>query len=49
MRRVSAQVSNDLGREPTAEELAEELGIPNEKIARLKTAGLRPASLDAPN
>jgi len=48
MRRVSAQVSNDLGREPTNEELAEELGIPNEKIARLKTIGLRPASLDAP-
>jgi RNA polymerase primary sigma factor len=48
MRRVSAQVSNDLGREPTDEELGEELGIPNEKIARLKTLGLRPASLDAP-
>jgi len=48
MRRVSAQVSNDLGREPTDEELAEELGIPNEKIARLKTVGLVPASLDAP-
>jgi RNA polymerase primary sigma factor len=48
MRRVSAQVSNDLRREPTDEELAEELGIPNEKITRLKTAGLRPASLDAP-
>jgi RNA polymerase primary sigma factor len=48
MRRVSAQVSNDLGREPTDDELAEELGIPNEKIARLKTVGLRPASLDAP-
>jgi RNA polymerase primary sigma factor len=48
MRRVSAQVSNDFGREPTDEELAEELRIPNEKIARLKTTGLRPASLDAP-
>jgi len=48
MRRISAQVSNDLGREPTDEELAEELGIPNEKIARLRTVGLRPASLDAP-
>jgi len=48
MRRVSAQVSNELGREPTDEELAEELGIPNKKIARLRTVGLRPASLDAP-
>jgi RNA polymerase primary sigma factor len=48
MRRVSAQVSNDLGREPTDEELAEELGIPNEKIVRLRTVGLRPVSFDAP-
>jgi RNA polymerase primary sigma factor len=48
MRRISAQVSNDLGREPTDEELAEELGIPNEKIAGLRTMGLRPVSLDAP-
>ena len=47
MRRISAQVSNDLGWEPTDEELAEELGIPNEKIARLRTMGLQPASLDA--
>jgi len=48
MRRISAQVGNDLGWEPTDEELAEELGIPNEKIARLRTMGLRLASLDAP-
>jgi len=48
MRRISAQLSNDFGWEPTDEELAEELGIPNEKIARLRTMGLRPTSLDAP-
>jgi RNA polymerase primary sigma factor len=48
MRRISAQVSNDLGWEATDEELAEELGISNEKIAGLRTMGLRPASLDAP-
>ena len=48
MRRISAQVRNELGREPTDEELAEELGIPNKKITRLKALGLRPASLDAP-
>src|SRR5262249_14365765 len=48
IRRISAQVSNDIGREATDEEIAEELGIPNERIARLKTVGLRPASLDAP-
>jgi DNA-directed RNA polymerase sigma subunit (sigma70/sigma32) len=34
--------------EPTYEELAEELGIRNEKIARLTTMGLRLVSLDAP-
>ena len=48
MRRISAQVSNDLGWEPTDEELAEELGIPTEKIARLRTMDVRPVSLDAP-
>ena len=48
MRCVSAQVINSLGREPTDDEIGEELGIPSEKITRLKTVGLRPASLDAP-
>ena len=48
MRRITAQVSNDLGWEATDEELAEELGIPNEKIAGLRTMGLCPTSLDAP-
>jgi len=48
MCRVSAKVSNDLGRETTDEKLTEELGIPNEKIARLRTVDLRPTSLDAP-
>jgi len=48
MRRISTQLSNDLGWEPADEELAEELGIPHERIARLRTMGLRPASLDAP-
>jgi RNA polymerase primary sigma factor len=48
MRRVSAQVSYDLGREPTDDEIAEEIGISRKKIARLKTVGLRPASLDGP-
>ena len=46
--RVSAQLSNDLGREASEEELSQELGIPSENIARLKSIGLRPASLDAP-
>jgi RNA polymerase primary sigma factor len=47
MRRVSAQMGNDLGREPTEDELGEELGIATEKVARLRRVGLRPESLDA--
>ena len=48
VRRVSLQMSDELGREPTDDELAEELGIASEKLAQLKTIGIRPASLDAP-
>ena len=48
MRRVSAQLSDELGREATEEEISEELGISVAKIARLRAIGLRPASLDAP-
>jgi RNA polymerase primary sigma factor len=48
VRRVSLQMSDELGREPTDDELAEEIGITSEKVARLKSVGIRPASLDAP-
>jgi RNA polymerase primary sigma factor len=48
MRRISAQMGNELSREPTEDELGEELGIAAEKVARLKSVGLRPESLDAP-
>jgi RNA polymerase primary sigma factor len=47
MRRISAQLSSDLGHEATDEELGEELGLAAEKVARLKSIGLRPQSLDA--
>ena len=47
VRRVSLQMSDELGREPTDDELGEEIGIAGEKVARLKSAGIRPASLDA--
>ena len=47
VRHVSLQMSDELGREPTDEELGEELGIATEKVARLKSIGVRPASLDA--
>jgi RNA polymerase primary sigma factor len=48
VRRVSLQMSDELGREPTDDELGEEIGIPSEKVARLRSVGIRPASLDAP-
>src|SRR6476646_5385441 len=48
MRRVSLQMSDELGREPTDDELAEEIGISSRKVSQLKTVSIRPASLDAP-
>jgi RNA polymerase primary sigma factor len=48
MRRVSLQMSEELGREPTDEEFAEEIGISSTKLSQLKTVSIRPASLDAP-
>ena len=48
IRRVAVQMSEELGREPTDDELAEEVGINPAKISQLKTAAIRPASLDAP-
>jgi RNA polymerase primary sigma factor len=47
MRRVAMQLAEEFGREPTDEELGEELNIPPAKIAQLRTAAIRPASLDA--
>jgi RNA polymerase primary sigma factor len=41
-------MSDALGREPTDDELGQEIGIDSDKITRLKTVGIRPASLDAP-
>jgi RNA polymerase primary sigma factor len=48
MRRLAMVLAEELGREPTDEELAEEIGIDRAKLAHLKAASLRPASLDAP-
>jgi len=47
VRRVSLQMSDELGREPSDDELGEEIGIASDKVARLKSLGIRPASLDA--
>jgi RNA polymerase primary sigma factor len=48
MRRVSLQMGEELGREPTDDELAEEIGISGRKVSQIKTVSIRPASLDAP-
>jgi len=48
MRRVALQMSEELGRDPTDDELAEEIGISSSKISQLKTSAIKPASLDAP-
>lgn len=47
MRRIASMLAEALGREPTDDELAAELGLPRHKIAMLKQAALRPTSLDA--
>jgi RNA polymerase primary sigma factor len=41
-------MSEELGREPTDEELSEEIGISSAMLSQLKTVSIRPASLDAP-
>jgi RNA polymerase primary sigma factor len=48
MRRVSHKLQEVLGREPTDDELAEELGMTPSRVTQLRTAAIRPASLDAP-
>jgi RNA polymerase primary sigma factor len=48
MRRTAMKLTEQLGREPTDEELAIELQIPTSKVAHLKSVSVRPASLDAP-
>jgi RNA polymerase primary sigma factor len=48
MRKTAMRLSEQLGREPSDEELAIELQIPTSKVAHLKSVSVRPASLDAP-
>ena len=48
VRRVAMKMGEELGREPTDEELAEEIGISSAKVSQLKRVSIRPASLDAP-
>jgi RNA polymerase primary sigma factor len=48
MRRTAMRLQEELGREPTDEELGEELGITGSRVAQMRMAAIRPASLDAP-
>src|ERR1700675_2650649 len=48
MRRTAMKLQEEFGREPTDEELGEELGMTATRVAQLRMAAIRPASLDAP-
>ena len=48
MRRMSMKLQEIFGREPTDEELAAELGTTAARVSQMRTASIRPASLDAP-
>jgi RNA polymerase primary sigma factor len=48
MRRVSMKLQEELGREPTDEELADELDMTAARVRQMRLAAIRPASLDAP-
>lgn len=48
MRRTAMRLQEELGREPTDEELGDELGMSAGRIAQMRMAAIRPASLDAP-
>jgi RNA polymerase primary sigma factor len=48
MRRAEMRLHEEFGREPTNEELAEELDTTTLRISQMRNASIRPASLDAP-
>ena len=48
MRRTATRLHEELGREPTDDELAEVMQTTAVRIAELRNAGARPSSLDAP-
>ncbi len=48
MRRIASMLAEALGREPSDDEVAAELGLPRQKIAMLKQSAQRQTSLDAP-
>src|SRR5450432_1175028 len=48
MRRTAMKLQEMLGHEPTDEELADEMGMTAARVAQMRMAAVRPASLDAP-
>jgi len=48
MRRTAMRLQEELGREPTDDELGQELGTTASRVAQMRMAAVRPASLDAP-
>jgi RNA polymerase primary sigma factor len=48
LRKTSRALTEELGREPTDEELALELNLPVRKVSHLRSVSVHPASLDAP-
>jgi RNA polymerase primary sigma factor len=48
MRRLAMRLQEELGREPTDEELADELDVTALRVRQMRLAAIRPASLDAP-
>jgi RNA polymerase primary sigma factor len=48
LRKAAAKLQEILGREPSNEELGQELDLPARKVARLREASITPTSLEAP-
>ena len=48
MARIQRQLHQDLGREPTPAEVAEEMGIPVDRVAEIQRIAQEPVSLQAP-
>ena len=48
MRRLTLRLHEELGREPTDDEVAGEMGIPTSRVTQMRMAAIRPTSLDAP-
>jgi RNA polymerase primary sigma factor len=48
MRRTAMHLQEELGREPTDDELAAEMDMPTSRVTQMRLASIRPASLAAP-